>query len=49
MGRDARILTNSALDYQKSPYLVDTDDYEVDIQPVRSMEDRQTKYHNSQT
>ena len=40
-------LTNSALDYQKSPYLVDTDDYKVelmDIQPVQSMKDSQTKF-----
>ena len=30
-GWDARVPTQSTLDYQKSPYLVDTDDYIIEL------------------
>ena len=36
-GRDARIPTETVLDYQRSPYVVDTDDYKEEL--VRSLSD----------
>ena len=58
-GRDARIPTESTLDYQKSPYLVDCDDYKIELmdslseawrvakQNIASSQNRQKTQHDN--